>query len=210
MAQPLRTLADIPVVSQMYRLGQLKQTTSTKQPVQSLNDAVSFFRWDITKLQVDCIVNAANTSLLGGGGVDGAIHRSAGPQLLQECASLNGCEFGDAQITSAYNLPCERVIHTVGPIYDRALRSSPEQPEILLRSCYRRSLEVASQNNIKSIAFASISTGIYGYPHDKAALAASDEVRKFLEAPDNEGKINKVIFCLFQPEDEEAYTEAIP
>lgn len=205
------TLADMEPVSRLYRLGYMVgERTPMKPAIQALNDAISVVRWDITKLQIDCIVNAANTSLLGGGGVDGAIHRAAGPHLLSECSQLNGCNFGEAKITSAYNLPCERVIHTVGPIYERALRVDPGLPEEILRSCYRHSLEVAVANNIRSIAFPSISTGIYGYPNQLASFAATDEVRKFLVAPDNQGKIDRVIFCLFQPEDVEAYRKATP
>ncbi|KAJ5161279.1 hypothetical protein N7492_006671 [Penicillium capsulatum] len=210
MAKPVKSLAELATLSTLYRQGQLVPISTTYQPVQTLNDSITSLVWDITKLQVDCIVNAANTSLLGGGGVDGAIHRSAGPQLLEECLQLNGCDYGEAKITSAYNLPCKRVIHTVGPIYDRALRSDPGLPDKLLRSCYRRSLEVAVANNIRTIAFPSVSTGIYGYPIKAAALAATDEVRKFLEASENKDKIERIIFCLFRPEDADAYAEAIP
>ncbi|KAJ5594021.1 uncharacterized protein N7459_000229 [Penicillium hispanicum] len=210
MSSAVKTLADIPSLSLLYRQGVLRPATSTLQPVQALNDIVSPLRYDITALNVHSIVNAANSSLLGGGGVDGAIHRAAGPQLIEECAQLNGCDVGDAKITLAYNLPCERVIHAVGPIYRREFNRDPKGPERLLRSCYRRSLEIAVSKNVRSIAFSCISTGIYGYPNNQAALVAADEVRKFLSAPENAGKIDRVVFCLFQDEDVRAYDTALP
>lgn len=211
MASPQVALSEIPTVSRLYQLKKLIPVpASNGTPSQSLNDIISLIRYDITKLQVDGIVNAANRSLLGGGGVDGAIHRAAGYQLRDECADLHGCDIGDAKITSAYNLPCNRVIHTVGPIYEIAAREDSSLPEILLRSCYRRSLEVAVENNVKSIAFAAISTGVYGYPSDEAAEAAADEVRKFLEAPANVGKLERVIFCNFERKDVVAYEDVIP
>ncbi|EPS27082.1 hypothetical protein PDE_02023 [Penicillium oxalicum 114-2] len=203
-------MSDIPTVSALYRSGFLAKVDSERMPVQSLNDTVSLVCSDITKLKVDCIVNAANRSLLGGGGVDGAIHRAAGNELVKECATLNGCATGDAKITSAYNLPCEKVIHTVGPIYNAERRKDRERSEQLLRSCYRRSLEVAVENNMKSIAFSAISTGVYGYPGKKAAAAASDEVRNFLERPENSHKLERVIFCNFQEKDQMTYERIIP
>lgn len=210
MVLSILTISKIPTVSSLYRTTSLRQTTTERTPVQSLNDIVSAVRYDITKLEVDCIVNAANSSLLGGGGVDGAIHSAAGRQLTRECATLDGCEVGDAKITSAYHLPCEKVIHTVGPIYFTESAKDPERPESLLRSCYRRSLEVAVKNEMKSIAFAAISTGVYGYPSKWAALAATDEVRKFLELPENKNKLERVIFCIFEVKDEIAYERALP
>lgn len=208
---PFISLAEVPTVSRLYQLKKLvPASSSSKTPSQTLNDIISLIRSDITKLQVDGIVNAANESLLGGGGVDGAIHRAAGPELIDECKDLDGCDIGDAKTTSAYELPCKNVIHTVGPIYGKEKRRDPDRPELLLRSCYRRSLEEAVDYNVKSIAFAAISTGVYGYPSGKAAQAAADEVRKFLEAPENAGKLERVIFCNFEQKDEKAYEDVIP
>lgn len=153
---------------------------------------------DITTLAVDAIVNAANSSLLGGGGVDGAIHRAAGPDLLEECRALGGCPAGEAKITRGYRLPAKFVIHTVGPVWHGGRASEPT----LLAGCYRRSLELARANDLKTLAFPSISTGAYRYPIQSAVRIAVREVRDFLAGP---GRGMEVTFCCFSQEDLEMY-----
>lgn len=157
---------------------------------------------DITEQDIDAIVNAANRTLLGGGGVDGAIHRAAGPELLAECRTLGGCETGDAKITKGYRLKARQVIHTVGPVY----RGEGIRAPALLASCYRRSLEVAGANRLKSIAFPSISTGAYGYPLEEAAAVALKTAIDFLRAP---GELELMRFVLFGSEAYQAYEEAL-
>jgi len=157
-------------------------------------DNVKVIQADITTLKVDAIVNAANTTLLGGGGVDGAIHRAAGPSLLKECAKLGGCATGDAKITKAYRLPARYVIHTVGPVW----RNGQNHESKLLASCYRRSLEVAAENVVQSIAFPSISTGAYGYPTEESATIGVQMVRETLAKM---GGGMEVTFCCFSQRD---------
>ncbi|CAN5216614.1 O-acetyl-ADP-ribose deacetylase [soil metagenome] len=157
---------------------------------------------DITKQAVDAIVNAANTSLLGGGGVDGAIHRAAGPDLVFECRMLHGCKTGDAKITKGYRLPAKHIIHAVGPVWRGGSHGEPD----LLASCYRRALEIAVENNLTSIAFPNISTGIYGYPKDKAADVAIATIYQFLEQPSS---IQDVIFVCFDTENLTLYQDRI-
>jgi O-acetyl-ADP-ribose deacetylase (regulator of RNase III) len=159
-------------------------------------------RADITTLALDAIVNAANESLLGGGGVDGAIHRAAGPELLAECRSLGGCPTGDAKITRGYGLPAKYIIHTVGPIW----RDGSNDETDLLASCYRRCLEIAWQQSLRSIAFPSISTGAYGFPIELASAIAVSTVREFTEA--NEG-IGEIVFCCFSPKDFQFYSSLL-
>lgn len=145
---------------------------------------------DITKLEVDAIVNAANESLLGGGGVDGAIHRAAGRELLEECAKLGGCKTGNAKITKGYKLLAKYVIHTVGPVYGNGKHGEPE----LLASCYRESLRLAVENGIKTIAFPCFSTGVYGYPFREACIIALQATRKFLQSNDAIDTVYMVCF----------------
>jgi len=151
---------------------------------------IKLHRGDITKLKVDAIVNAANKSLLGGGGVDGAIHRAAGKELLQECRNLNGCDTGQAKITKAYKLPAKYVIHTVGPVWHGGDKDEAE----LLAGCYRNSLELAIENGIKTIAFPNISTGVYNFPKQLAAEIAVREVKNFLSAHTVIEQITFVVF----------------
>jgi O-acetyl-ADP-ribose deacetylase (regulator of RNase III) len=159
-------------------------------------------RGDITRLDVDAIVNAANTSLLGGGGVDGAIHRAAGPRLLAECRLLGGCETGDAKLTRGHNLPARHVIHTVGPVWSGGGQREDEK----LASCYRRSLEIAERSGLSSVAFPSISTGVYGFPISRAAEIAIREIRAFLADHELPAVVTLVTFS---SGDEEVYRQAL-
>ena len=166
------------------------------------NEAILVIEGDITEQKVDAIVNAANTSLLGGGGVDGAIHRAAGPELLAECRTLHGCPTGDAKITRGYRLPARWVIHTVGPVW----RGGHDFEDELLANCYRRSLEVAVQNGVHSVAFPAISTGIYGFPLERATRIAVREVRAFLAL---NPALEKVFFVCFDRHTRDCYQRVL-
>jgi O-acetyl-ADP-ribose deacetylase (regulator of RNase III) len=167
-------------------------------PAQSPWDRIEIIQGDITKFRGDAVINAANCSLLGGGGVDGAIHRAAGRQLLEECRTLGGCPTGDARITKGYDLPCRFVIHTVGPVYDDGRRGEPK----LLRACYENSLKLAAKNGIRTVAFPAISCGVYGYPIEDAARIALPAAAEFLR---KHAEIDKVTFVLFGASDLAVY-----
>lgn len=203
-------LSQIPSLNLLYRLNKLTPTSEVNSSATSkYNDKICLIRTDITKLEVDAIVNAANNSLLGGGGVDGAIHRAAGKQLLLECEQLNGCDTGDAKITGAYRLPSKKVIHAVGPVYSYAKRKGMHTQ--LLQACYTKALDLANENDCRSIAFSALSTGVYGYPSDEAAEAAIDAVKGWLDADEERAeKMERVIFCSFMEKDEVAYNKYIP
>ena len=159
-----------------------------------MDSRIEVLKGDITKLKVDAIVNAANTTLLGGGGVDGAIHRAAGPKLLEECRTLSGCPTGQAKITKGYNLPAKYIIHTVGPVWQGGNNREDE----LLANCYRNSLNLATDNGIKTIAFPSISTGAYGFPFERAVNIALTTSNEFLS---NDSGLERIIFVCFSDKD---------
>ena len=163
-----------------------------------MHERITLIEGDITKLQVDAIVNAANSTLLGGGGVDGAIHRAAGPKLLEECRKLGGCATGDARITQGYNLPARHVIHTVGPVYHSGREGEPES----LADCYRKCMQLAAANDIKHVAFPSISTGAYRFPIGKACPIA---LKTTVACLNEHGTIAQVTFALFSRADYDVY-----
>ena len=168
----------------------------------SVKERIELIEGDITKLDVDAIVNAANSSLLGGGGVDGAIHYAAGPQLVEECAKLGGCPTGEAKLTKGYRLPARHVIHTVGPIWQGGNNGEPEK----LANCYRNSMQIAADNGFETIAFPAISTGVYGYPKEEAAQIAINQV---IECLNKMPGIKKVTFVLFGRKNFDIYTDIL-
>jgi O-acetyl-ADP-ribose deacetylase (regulator of RNase III) len=172
------------------------------EPAATSSQGMRVMRGDITRLEVDAIVNAANESLLGGGGVDRAIHAGAGPGLYEECRRLGGCPTGEARITGGYQLPARFVIHTVGPVYEDGRSGEPE----LLRSCYRESLRLAAERQLASVAFPCISTGVYGYPPDQACAVAVSAVEEWLR---NNAFPKEVIFCCFVDEDYQLYVSRL-
>lgn len=163
---------------------------------------IAVVQGDITTLTVDAVVNAANTTLLGGGGVDGSIHRAAGPALLEECRTLGGCPVGEAKITKGYNLPARHVIHTVGPVWQGGRAGEPR----LLASCYLNSLKLAAEHGVKTLAFPSISTGVYGYPIEEASAIAVQTIAEFLKSDDS---IQKVVLMAFSEKDERVLQETL-
>jgi len=201
-----RALSELQTLADVYAASKKTVTKGAKVCSPALLSKVSLWQGDITKLKVDVIVNAANKRLLGGGGVDGAIHRAAGPRLLAECRTLNGANTGECKITKGYNLPAKHVIHAVGPVY-----SSYEEGENanLLASCYRESFKLAAQNGLTSIAFPSISTGIYGYPIRAATHIAVAQTLQFLESSEG-SSMERVVFVTFSDEDFLVYQNILP
>ncbi|CAO1618634.1 unnamed protein product [Parajaminaea phylloscopi] len=205
--------SSLPSVLSLYKTGVLKaaaQGANGRSYSSEVAARIALTQGDITRLEVDVIVNAANKTLLGGGGVDGAIHRAAGKELLTECRTLGGCDTGDAKATKGYKLPAGHVIHTVGPVY---AKTKADEKRTQLASAYRRSLEEAVRLNdgrgVRSIAFPSISTGVYGYPIQDATTVAIETVAKFLDTTPAE-RLGQVVFCTFSQEDHQVYLDTLP
>ncbi|XP_060110699.1 ADP-ribose glycohydrolase MACROD1 isoform X3 [Heteronotia binoei] len=199
-------LKQIPSWKEMAKSARVKPPEEAVYPKDNhLNEKISLFRGDITKLEVDAIVNAANSSLLGGGGVDGCIHRAAGPLLKEECRTLNGCETSKAKISCGYRLPAKYIIHTVGPI---AQGEPSAAQEAELSGCYKNSLKLAVENKLRTVVFPCISTGVFGYPNEAAAEVVLHTLHKWLE--DNKEKVDRIILCVFLEIDEMIYKEKLP
>ncbi|KAF9124637.1 O-acetyl-ADP-ribose deacetylase macrod1 [Mortierella sp. 14UC] len=199
----ITTLDDIPKLTECYSLyPRPSQADLSAAPNANWSERISMWKGDITKLEIDAVVNAANESLLGGGGIDGAIHRAAGKDLLEECRKLRGCPTGEAKSTKAYKLPSKRIIHTVGPIGEIPGR---------LKSCYNSVLEIVKNEQLKSVAFCCISTGIYGYDNRRAADVALKTVRDWMdEHPKEAREIERIVFCVFLDKDVQIYETLLP
>ncbi|CAD6884168.1 unnamed protein product [Tilletia controversa] len=201
-------LKSFQTVAHRIKAGTLTPPESTAATTFPVAERIFLHKGDITKVATAAIVNAANSSLQGGGGVDGAIHRAAGRELLEECGRLVGCQTGDAKLTAGYRLPAKAVIHTVGPIYNA---NRHQECEMALTSCYRRSLELAIENKLDTVAFPSISTGVFGYPKEQAARTAVRAVGRFLTEADPEGEhIKGVVFVSFSDNDLKIYEAVLP
>lgn len=198
-------LKKIPTWKEMAKGVAVKVEDPKYKKDKQLNEKISLFRGDITKLEVDAIVNAANSSLLGGGGVDGCIHRAAGPLLTDECRTLQSCETGKAKITGGYRLPAKYVIHTVGPI----VHGEPSASQATeLRSCYLNSLNLLLEHRLRSAAFPCISTGVFGYPNEAAAEVVLAALREWLEQ--HKDKVDRLVICVFLEKDEDIYRKRLP
>ncbi|PSK37329.1 hypothetical protein B9Z65_2071 [Elsinoe australis] len=227
----LLSLSEIPTIASLYASSTLHSTSHPPSPLHSLtqpprtpafNTRLHLIKHDITRLRLTAIVNAANTSLLGGGGVDGAIHRAAGPELLEECETLDGCETGDAKVTGGYELPARHVIHAVGPVYGVERKKREGREEELLGGCYVRSMELAAglrreDGEGVSVGFSGLSTGVYGYPKGEAARVAVATVVAWLEGEkeraEKEGReerVRDVVFVCFEQKDFDAYVKWLP
>ncbi|KAF2401612.1 A1pp-domain-containing protein [Trichodelitschia bisporula] len=206
---PTLAIADIPSLTALYDTGKLRINSPHGchiPPNEVHNSKISLIRYDITCLNIDAIVNAANTTLMGGGGVDGAIHHAAGRGLFNACSELNGCEVGNAKMTDGFDLPARKIIHTVGPKYFETEQEHTHSE--MLRSCYRRSLDLATEAGLRAVAFPSISTGVYGYPTKEAAWVALEAVHSWLD--ESGDKLDRIVFCTFLEKDLDAYREFLP
>ena len=205
-ANDILTVKNISTIGDDYRSGEIPVASDAASSERTLvwNHKISLIRYDITKLRVDAIVNAANSRLQNGSGVNGAVHEAAGHSLMPALAIHKGCETGSAKVTEAFELPCKRIIHAVGPVFGVDFAAKK-----LLRSCYRTSLELAAEHKFKTIAFSCISTGVYEYPSDEAAKVAVNEAKKFFESG-RAKHVDRIIFCCFDEKDLLAYQKVLP